>query len=139
MRRLLVIFTFILWVGCGTSVSKNDLHLLNGYWQITEVEFGSGNKKAYKMGKSVDFIFLEDGKGYRKKVHPNILGGFDTSDDAQNFEVAITDNSFSMVYENNLSNWSERLLALNENSFTVSNEEGVIYRYQRYEPINLDE
>ncbi len=139
MKYLWALFLVFLIAGCGKSVSKEDLHLLNGYWQIAEVEFKSGDKKEYSLGNSVDFIHLEGAEGYRKKVQPNILGSFKTSDDAQNFEVVNTNNAIIISYKNTLSTWSETLIRLNDNSFAVINEEGTKYVYKRYQPINLSE
>ena len=126
-------------MGCGKKISKDELHLLNGYWQITEVELKSGDKKEYTLGSSVDFIHLEGLKGYRKKVQPNILGGFETSDDAQNFKVVAANETIIFSYQNSLSKWSENLVQLDHNSFMVIDEEGTKYIYKRYEPIKLEE
>ena len=113
--------------------------MLNGYWQIVKVDFPSGESKAYKLGNSVDYIYLDGDKGYRKKVQPTIIGGFETSNDAQNFEISTSEGSFLMVYQNSLSGWTERLIEVQSNSFSVSNDEGIVYNYKRYEPINLTE
>ena len=137
MWRYVSFLIAILFFGCAETVIKEDLHLLNGYWQITKAEFSSGAIKEYTLGNTVDFIYLEEGKGYRKKVQPNLKGGFNTSDASQNFEIRGSQGTQLMYYIGSETSWTERLITLDANSFTVANEEGVYYSYERYEPLEL--
>lgn len=42
-----------------------------------------------------------------------------------------------MKYTNDSNIWEEVLTSLDEKSFSVKNSEGVTYRYNRFEPINI--
>jgi hypothetical protein len=75
--------------------------------------------------------------GFRKKVYPNLDGTFDTSNDAEKFNLIEESNGFEMHYKTQLSKWVEKLDALNENSFSVTNAEHITYSYKRFKPINV--
>jgi hypothetical protein len=139
MPRFTVAILVLFFWGCSEPISKDDLHYLNGYWQIVNVEFENGANKEYSLGNTVDFFYLKDNKGYRKKVQPNIVGGFETSNNVVNFKIKEANNDIMLWYENGLSNWSVRLVELKKDSFTIINEERTKYIYKRYKPIILNE
>lgn len=136
MNRFLILFIGILLFSCS-SVTEDKLTLLNGYWEIIEVEFSNGNKKEYKVNSNVDYFMLKDLNGYRKKVNPKFDGSFETSDDAEPFTILKKNDAFKMSYKNSLSSWEERILSLSDENFSVKNENGTIYRYKRFEPIHI--
>ena len=142
MKRISVLLLFSVF-GCSTGVSEKDLDLLNGYWEIEEVIFPDGSTKEYKTNLSIDYVLMEDKKGYRKKVQPKFNGTYDTSDDADLFLILERDGVFSFSYksENNdglVAQRSEELIHISENKFSVRNTDGFIYNYKRFEPINID-
>ncbi|WP_350290885.1 lipocalin family protein [uncultured Croceitalea sp.] len=132
-----LLFTFLVF-GCATSISKEALDNLNGYWEIAEVEFSNGQKKTYAINPSVDYIELKEMKGFKKKMHPKFDGTYDTSNDAEHFTVIEKDGTFLFSYKNDLSEWEEQIIALEENSFSIINEENITYTYKRYEPIKIE-
>ncbi|PIB29977.1 hypothetical protein BFP77_04970 [Maribacter sp. 4U21] len=138
MKQSAFLFLMFLFLSCENTVEEDDLTLLNGYWEITEVQFMNGGKKEYKISPAVDYIQLENLKGYRKKVNPKFDGSFETSDDAEPFVIQKDGALFLMNYKNNLSEWKETLIDVSENSFSVKNAEGTLYLYKRFEPINIE-
>jgi len=139
MRLLLYIFALICLLSCQRTISESDLIKLNGYWEISEVEFPDGNTKEYKANTTIDFIEIAGFKGFRKKVQPTFEGTYFANDDAESFLIIQKEDSFELHYENNYSEWSEILTALSDNTFSVINKEGITYHYKRYEPININE
>lgn len=138
MNRVVLFAFCTLLISCG-SVTEEKLSLLNGYWEIQEVEFPNGGKKEYKINSNVDYIKLDNLKGYRKKVNPRFDGSFETSDDAEFFTIIANNNSYSIKYENDLSSWEETLVSLSDDSFAIKNAEGTIYKYKRFKPINISD
>ena len=136
MKYLTLISLFFI-ISCNTSIGKEQLHLLNGYWEIKEVRFSDGTKKEYTINSTVDYITLDSLNGFRKKVNPKFNGTYETSDDAEPFNIRIKNDSIFMEYKNELTNWEEVLISLNQNNFSVKNQEGITYHYQRFEPINV--
>ena len=137
MRSLIFPILFVLFLGCGTSVQIEDIAYLNGYWEISEVEFPSGQTKEYAISTTIDYMELNGMKGFRKKVQPQLDGSYQTSDDAENFEINEQDGVVRIFYGQGTQQREETLMELGENSFSVRNMEEKIYRYKRYEPINL--
>ncbi|QCX00488.1 hypothetical protein FGM00_10325 [Aggregatimonas sangjinii] len=137
MQKLAFFFLICLLVGCAKSVSTEDLAKLNGYWEIEKVVFPDGNTKEYSVNPMVDYFQLEGLKGFRKKVQPKFDGTYDTSNDAEPFSIVEDSEGFYMHYDNELSKWQEELRVLNDDNFSVVNEEGVQYDYKRYEPISV--
>ena len=137
MMKKLLIICFIFLASCNSKVDKNQLHLLNGYWEIKEVTFKDGAKKEYSINSTVDYIQLDSLTGFRKKVDPKFNGTFETSNDAEPFHIRISNDSIFMSYNNNSNTWEEVLTKLSQESFSVKNKEGLIYKYTRFEPINI--
>ncbi|MEM9141653.1 MAG: hypothetical protein AAGA86_01615 [Bacteroidota bacterium] len=125
-----------LLLGCRDTIPKEDLPYLNGYWEIERVTLTDGTTKAYRVNRTVDFIQFEDGKGFRKKVNPKFDGTFDTSDDAEFFEIVEEGGRFILLYKNPLSEWKETLQDVSRDYFKVTNEAGILYEYKRFVPIN---
>ncbi|WP_396634928.1 lipocalin family protein [Maribacter sp. R86514] len=136
MKKLLIICSLIL-ISCNSKIDKNQLHLLNGYWEIKEVTFKDGAKKEYSINSTIDYIKLDSLKGFRKKVDPKFNGTFETSNDAEPFTIRISNDSIFMSYNNNANTWEEVLTELSEESFKVKNNQGITYTYYKFEPINI--
>ena len=128
---------FVCLLGCGPAVSEDDLTLLNGYWEIEEVRFRDGATKKYGSSTTIDYIQVKGKKGFRKKVYPKLDGSFEVTDDAEFFTLKLFESGFVFDYDTGLSEWQEELVELSENHFSVVNEEGVTYRYKRFEPIDI--
>lgn len=137
MKKLLLFFT-LLFISCGSKIDQEQLHLLNGYWEIKEVTFKYGTKKEYSVNTTVDYISLDSLKGFRKKMSPKFNGTFETSNDAEPILIRISNDSIFMNYITEFNTWEEVLLSLSEKSFSVKNEQGTTYTYERFEPININ-
>lgn len=138
MRNKIFLIGFIgLFLGCSSGISKEDLSKLDGYWEITQVVFPDGNIKEYKVNTSIDYISMDGDEGYRKKMQPRLDGTYETSDDAEAFVIVGKENDFLINYKTELSEWSERLMELDDDTFSVLNEEGIRYDYKRFEPISI--
>ena len=137
MRGFWVLLIFVC-TGCSEKkVVAEDLHFLNGYWQIQEVTMPDGSKKNYGPGAVVDYIVLENQKGYKKKVQPRIDGSYQISQDQEPLEIHSNDAGFSIVYQNQLSSWQDRLVSLDSLQYSIINEDGITYTYSRYQPISI--
>ena len=128
---------FVLIFGCSEGIKKEELNQLNGYWEIEKVILPDGSVKEYTANTNVDFIHLEKLKGYRKKMSPNLQGSYVTTNDLESFAILEKNGDFWMHYETDLTQWSEKLMTLQKNSFTVINEDGITYDYKRFEPISI--
>ena len=136
--KQLFLFCTLLCISCVSKVNQEQLHLLNGYWEIKEVIFKDGTKKEYSVNTTVDYISLDSLKGFRKKMSPKFNGTFETSNDAEPILIRIANDSIFMNYTTDLNTWEEVLISLSEKSFSVKNDQGITYTYERFEPININ-
>lgn len=136
--KQLFLFCTLLCISCVSKVNQEQLHLLNGYWEIKEVTFKDGTKKEYSVNTTVDYISLDSLKGFRKKMSPKFNGTFETSNDAEPILIRIANDSIFMNYTTDLNTWEEVLISLSEKSFSVKNDQGITYTYERFEPININ-
>ena len=137
MKKFFFGILFLFFIACFESIDVEDLPKLNGYWQIEKVIFPDNSSKTYEVSTTLDFIQFEETNGYRKKVQPALDGTFDTSDDAVSFDVMRLDRGIFLLYSNAAESWEEELLHIDDNSFSVRNEAGIVYQYKRYEPTKL--
>ncbi|NNF18896.1 MAG: hypothetical protein HKN61_03900 [Flavobacteriaceae bacterium] len=137
MKKLLLLTLILTLSGCGHDVKSEDLQYLDGYWEIAEVEMPDGQVREYKASTTVDYFSLEGREGYRKKVQPSLSGTYTTSDDAVKISITEKEGVFYINYREADNEWSERILKLQASDLEVINDEQVIYRYKRYEPINI--
>ena len=138
MNKLLLCLGLILVCSCTSSITKKDLPKLNGYWEIKEVVLTDGTKKEYSVNTTVDFIKVDSLSGFRKKVDPKFNGTFETSDDAEPFDIVMDKEAVLIQYQTELDSWKETLISLSESAFSVKNKDGIQYTYERYEPININ-
>lgn len=137
MLKKFIFLSLFFFVSCGPTIDKEQLALLNGYWEIKEVTFSDGTKKEYRINSTVDYIKLDSLQGFRKKVSPKFNGTFETSNDAEPLQIRIVKDFIFIEYKTPLTSWKETLLSLSENDFSVKNDQGIIYSYKRFEPINI--
>lgn len=136
MCRICSLLLVLILIGCNQKVTTDDIDYLNGYWEIEKVTFPDGNSKEYTVNATIDYIELDGLKGFRKKVQPKFDGSFSTSNDAEFFVVVEKPETLEIHYKNELSEWSETLIEISENNFSVSNSDGITYNYKRFQPIN---
>lgn len=138
MRWPILFLLCLIFLGCAeSSITKEELRHLNGYWEISNVVFPDGEQKDYGINPTIDFIQLEGTQGYRKKMQPKFDGSYQTSNQTEAFEVIQSQEYFVFSYKQNLDERQETLIQLDSLSFTVRNEEGVQYAYKRFQPISI--
>lgn len=136
--RILFILMVVL-VGCSPKVTEGDLQNLNGYWEIKEVSFPNGGTKDFRSSTTIDYIELDGMKGFRKKVQPKFNGTFETSNDAELFTILQNENHFELNYTGSTDSWTEEIISISKDNFSVINQDTLTYSYKRYEPLNLNQ
>lgn len=137
MKSKYIIPFLLLFCACGPS-PEQQLEHLNGYWEISEVISDQGTSKSYTYNTSIDYIFVDNLKGFRKKLQPGINNQYQTSDDAEFFEIRIENDSLNMYYKTDLSNWKETVLKATKDQLKIVNTANIIYIYKRFEPVRLE-
>lgn len=133
-------FVAILWllfISCGNNPEEQLKHI-TGYWEIAEVEKDNETLKEYTINLLVDYIEINDKKGFRKKVAPRFDGSFEITEDRQNIDVKINDGEIILHYSTPYDNWTETVLVANESKLVLLNQDKKKYVYKRYKKMNLE-
>ena len=141
-NRIKFIFTLCVIVvtfSCKQTNHEEQLSHINGYWEIEEVIMPDGEKKDYTINTLIDFIEISDSTGFRKKVAPQLDGTFKTTDDTEKIEVKIEEGKVRLHYSTPFYSWKETVERADETHLIIENEDEKIYKYKRYEGLNLEE
>jgi hypothetical protein len=139
MKRLLLSFLTLLLFNCSNNPERY-IPFLEGYWEITEVTLPDGTKKIYDFNNTVDYIKISDSlNGFRKKLKPILTGGFQTSNDVEELQLKIENDSLNVYYRTPFAQWKETILSATEDELLVINKAKVRYLYKRFKPIDLSD
>jgi hypothetical protein len=139
MKRLLLSFLTLLLFNCSNN-PEHYIPFLEGYWEISEVTLPDGTKKIYDFNNTVDYIKISDSlNGFRKKLKPILTGGFQTSNDVEELQLKIENDSLNVYYRTPFAQWKETILSATEDELLVINKAKVRYLYKRFKPIDLSD
>ncbi len=137
-RKQLLIALTLLFFSCKTD-PKVMLPYIDGYWEIQEVTLKDGSKKEYTFSNTIDYLEVSDSlKGFRKKLKPNLLGTFETSNDKEYILVSIENDSLHLNYTTPYATWKETVLKANDSELLIVNANKDMYLYKRYESIDIN-
>jgi len=131
MKKIILFLVFGLFLSCKQSISETDLQNLNGYWEIEKVELPDGDKKEYKVNETIDFFKINDKKGFRSKVMPQIDGTYLTNDLKEDVVIVLKDGDATIQYKTNYANWNEEIIELSKDKLVVKNQQDLEYHYKR--------
>ena len=137
MKKIVLFLVFSLLVSCKQSITEADLQNLNGYWEIEKVMLPDGEKKEYKINETVDFFKVEDKKGFRKKVMPQVDGTYLTNDSEEDITIFVKDGDATIRYKTNYANWDESIIKLTAEKLVLKNKQELEYHYKRHVPFTV--
>ncbi|ANH61686.1 hypothetical protein [Dokdonia donghaensis] len=138
MKKLVYTLIALLILSCSSS-PQEKLANISGYWEIASIEMPDGTTRTYGMSQNIDFFEInEDGTGVRKKVQPNALGEFITSNDSENINTIIEDDILILSYTTALDNWQETVKKASKEELILINKDDIIYKYRRYQPLIIE-
>ncbi|MDT0676107.1 lipocalin family protein [Autumnicola musiva] len=138
MKNFLLIFLpAIILLSCEKPNPGAQLKHLNGYWEIDRVEFSEDSVKDYSMSPYVDFLHLKDKRGFRKKVQPHFDGSFTNAGQTEEITAKTENDSLRLYYKTPYSSWKETVITAEAGKLSLINANGVIYHYNKYEPIDV--
>lgn len=127
-----LLLCFILFVNCSKKISKEDLQLLNGYWEITTVSI-DGETKELPTALKADYFYLNDElKGFRKKLTPRFDGKFQKNNDQESLSIIFVKEQPFLVYETKYATWKEEIISLSKDELQLLNNEGKLYTYKPF-------
>jgi len=138
MKKILFIITLIN-LGCKPNPIEHAKHI-NGYWEIENVYKNGKLLKEFKISQRIDFFKInEDLSGYRKKLKTNLDGTYTSSNDKLSFNLEIKlYKRLILVYVDNNTTFSEEVIKVNNKNLTIKNDNGLIYNYKAYKPLEIN-
>ena len=132
MKKIAVVFLLgILSLACKKEISDQELTKLNGYWEIEKAEMPDGTKKEYTINTTIDFFKVDNKKGFRKKVMPQLDGKYLMNDLAENIQLENIDGNVIVHYTTPYAKWKEEILEFSDDKLVVKNEQDITYYYKR--------
>jgi transcriptional regulator with PAS, ATPase and Fis domain len=116
----------------------NNIEILNGYWEIQSVKKGGTLIKKYPFSNTVDFFYIKDLEGYRKKVTPRSDGRFMVTLHQANLNVTKENGEFILRYLNKSKTYFEKIKKIDSQQLIILDKEGYIYKYNRYIPMEIN-
>lgn len=138
MRYFILACILTVSVSCSKQDPQEQLKYLNGYWEIKTVQQPNKKEKHYSFNESIDYINLRDSTGFRTKLKPRLDGSYIKTGDSEKITVKIEHDSLHLYYSTLYDNWKETVLYIDNKYLKIKNQDGVIYTYTPYEPLDLD-
>jgi hypothetical protein len=131
MKKVMLFLVFGALMSCKQSFVEADLQHLNGYWEIEKVVLPDGDKKEYKVNETIDFFKIDQNKGFRKKVMPQIDGTYLTNNIQETVKVELIDGTASIHYSTSYAQWKEEIIELSKDKLVIKNQQDLEYHYKR--------
>lgn len=132
----LLLLGFVLF-SCEKKDPKKQLKNLSGYWEIDKVEFSEDSVKDYSISPYVDYIEFNNENGFRRKVKPKFDGTSVIAGKTEEIKAIVENDSLRLYYKTPYATWKETVISAEDNKLSILDPEGVIYHYNKYEPINV--
>lgn len=112
---------------------------ITGYWEIEKVVNANNEEKNYGINQVIDYFYIDDNlQGFRKKLTPNLNGGYTTTKDSESISITVKDNSIIITSKTLYDQWEETITLANENQMIIVNDLETKYIYKRFESLNID-
>lgn len=132
MRNSILIFTLLLFTACSKSIAETDLVHINGYWEIEKVILPDGETKDYKINENLDYFFIENQSGFRKKVLPQFDGTYLTNDVEETVKVSFEKGDCLLNYKTDFASWQEEVVDLTAEKLVLKSlSNNLVYHYKK--------
>jgi hypothetical protein len=136
-KSITFFFLGILLISCKQSITATDIAKINGYWEIQKVKLPEGGKKEYKVNETIDFFKVNNYKGFRQKVMPQLDGTYLTNNLKENIIISNEDGGFFINYSTNYGKWKEEIIEIKDSILVLKNTGNLEYHYKRQIPFSL--
>lgn len=137
MKKVITIFFILLLIACNKKVNPSDITKINGYWEIEKVILPDGTEKKYTINETFDYFKVNNNKGFRKKVTPQLDGTFLVNDDSEKVEIKEVGGIYFINYSTSFSKWKEKILTIDDDKLVTINDAKNEYHYKKASSINI--
>lgn len=137
MKKIYFLTLLLVITGC-TTVQKEDLQNLNGYWEITKVFQPDGKEVDFSMNTIYDFYEINaDYKGIYKKAIPQLDGTFIVDEYQEEIEIIEDQKDFKIKFHSEFDDRELTIVEITGNKLILKNSDQKTYYYKKAKPINL--
>jgi len=137
MKRVTALLFLVVLSACKPQITKEDVSKINGYWEIEKVLLADGSEKEYGINPVYDYIQIENNKGFRKKVTPQLNGKYLADNTSEEVAVINQDDKVYLSYTTAYAKWKEELKSVSDKEMVLVNQAKSEYHYKRAETLNL--
>ena len=137
MKKISLLLVCTVLISCHSSVNKENIKKLNGYWEIKKVTLSNGKTKDYNVNETIDFFDLKDNAGFRQKVMPQFDGTFRTNDIKEMIKIVEENNASFIEYDTAYGKWKDEIITIEDSTLVLKNKENITYTYKKFKPFSF--
>lgn len=136
MKKIISFIFFVSIIGC--IADNNKLELLNGYWEIESVKKDGQLIKKYPFSNTIDYFYINNLEGYRKKVTSQSNGRFMVTLHQADLTISKEKEEYILKYPDRNKTYFESIKEIDSQQLIILDREGYIYKYNRYTPLEIN-
>ena len=121
-----------------SCLEDNKIELLNGYWEIESVKKEGQLIRKYPFSNTIDYFYINELEGYRKKVTSQSNGRFMVTLHQADLNISKEKGEYILRYPNRNKTYFESIKEIDSQQLIILDKEGYIYRYNRYIPLEVN-
>lgn len=129
MKKGILLLVFAVLFACQKN-SKLELNQLNGYWEIDFVQQENETFQSKQSNPLYDFYSMKNGKGFYKKVAPQLDGSFLTTESNIPFEIKEDNGTFKIQFNSPWNVWRKTIKKLDSQKLVLFHQ-GRSFHYKR--------
>ena len=136
MKKIISFIFFVSIIGC--IADNNKVELLNGYWEIESVKKDGQLIKKYPFSNTIDYFYINNLEGYRKKVTSQSNGRFMVTLHQADLTISKEKEEYILKYPDRNKAYFESIKEIDSQQLIILDREGYIYKYNRYTPLEIN-
>ena len=135
MKKIILLVFSVTIISC---LKDNKIELLNGYWEIESVKKEGQIIRKYPFSNTIDYFYINNLEGYRKKVTSQSNGRFMVTLHQADLTISKEKGEYILRYPNRNKTYFESIKEIDSQQLIILDKEGYIYRYNRYIPLEVN-
>ena len=135
MKKIILLVFSVTIISC---LKDNKIELLNGYWEIESVKKEGQLIRKYPFSNTIDYFYINELEGYRKKVTSQSNGRFMVTLHQADLTISKEKGEYILRYPDRNKTYFESIKEIDSQQLIILDKEGYIYRYNRYVPLEVN-
>lgn len=135
MKKIILLVFSVTIISC---LKDNKIELLNGYWEIESVKKEGQLIRKYPFSNTIDYFYINELEGYRKKVTSQSNGRFMVTLHQADLTISKEKGEYILRYPDRNKTYFESIKEIDSQQLIILDKEGYIYRYNRYIPLEVN-